>query len=206
MANEEKPLRILSTSLGIALAANLLLIPMAHGENSADSAGKEKPKLVEWSSDEVKKYFDPNVDWNIPFPVDNQKNAINQGQGSNGTGSSGPAYVGSVRSNGFGWDDLMLYHMIFNSGSPYSASSWSQQRPTYDARTNQRYKSSTFDSGAFQNKPVVNSRVNPKTVDSSGTIIRRSSTKASSAPRGSIGGESGGFSSSGHASGGSFGG
>lgn len=207
MANEGKPLRILTTSLGIALAANLVLLPMVHGENSTDSTGKEKPKLVEWSTDEVKQYYDPSVDWNIPFSVADDKAATDQGQISSGAGSTGSyPYTGVSHHGGFGWDDLLLYHMIFNSGSPYSASSWSQQRPTFDARTNQRYKPSTFESGSFQNKPVVNSRVNPKTVDSSGTIIKRSSSKATSSPRGSIGGKSGGFSSSGHSSGGSFGG
>ncbi|MDT2235151.1 hypothetical protein P7H16_00375 [Paenibacillus larvae] len=73
-----KPLKVLSTSLGIILAANLLLLPTAHAEGSSE------PKLVEWSNENVKKFFDANTDWNIPLPQEKKKR---QGTGPDQSGA-----------------------------------------------------------------------------------------------------------------------
>lgn len=200
-----KPFRILSTSLGVALAANMMLMPTAGAEGTTTSDSAAVPKLLEWSSDEVKQYFDPKMDWNIPLPASEQpgSDGTDETSAEGDKGSSGQAPM--VIHNGFGWSDLLLYHMIFNRGSSYSSSGWSDRRPVYDSGTNKPYQPKTFNSGTFENRPVVNSRVKPKTVDSSGKITRRS-TKASSSSSGGIGSKSSGFSSSGKSSGRSFGG
>jgi hypothetical protein len=222
-----KPLRVLSTSLGLLLAVNLLMTPEATeaaGEIAANNS--DKPKLVEWSSDAVKAYFDPNVDWNIPYPV---------GSNTSGSAASGGTSVANGSENGnttiiregggFGWDDLLLYHLLFNSGRAYSTSAWDSSRPVMDNRTNQPYKPKSFDSETFRNQPTAGSTVRPTTSSKSGTFTTRTkassstsgstatktptatSTKPSSSSPGSIGGKSSGFgSSTSHSSGISFGG
>lgn len=200
-----KPLKVLSTSLGILLTANLLLLPAAYAEGSSE------PKLVEWSNENVKKYFDANTDWNIPLPQE-KKEAAGSGTGSTGSigsGSSAPV----VYHSGLNWTDLMLYHMIFNSGGPYSSSGWSSQRPVYDTRTSRPYVSKSYDASTFQNKPTANSSVVPKTSSSKGGFKTKSSlnqkssssSKSKSSSPGGIGGKSSGFGSSGKSSGSSFG-
>jgi hypothetical protein len=214
-----KPLRVLSTSLGLLLAANMLLMPEAAnaaGESAANNA--DQPKLVEWSSDAVKAYFDPNVDWNIPYPVASNTSGSAAGGGTavaNGTGGGNTTII--REGGGFGWDDLLLYHLIFNSGRSYSTSAWDSSRPVVDNRTNQPYKPKSFDSETFRNQPTAGSTVRPTTSSKSGTFTTRSkassstssstATKPSSSSPGSIGGKSSGFSSStSHSSGISFGG
>jgi hypothetical protein len=213
--NKGKPLRVLSTSLGMVLAANLLLAAVAHGDQSTPSVS-DQPKMVEWSSDVVKTYFDPSTDWNIPYPADDKK----QGDASPATGSiTGNPSVGGaspmiVQNGGFGWEQLLLYHMIFNSGRSYSPSGWNNSHPVTDYRTNQPYSPKSFNSETFQSQPTANSTVRPKTSASSGSFTTRSglnssisgSTKASSSSPGGIGSHSSGFSSSSSSSGGSFGG
>lgn len=226
------PLKVLSTSLGMVLAANLLLIPAVHGETGATPP---QAKLVEWSSEEVKKYFDPNQDWSIPLPEAQSKGPEGQPQpsaspgsaASAGGGQSGGGYGGypvPAYGGGFGWDDLLLYHMIFNNGGSFSSSGWYNQRSVYDSRTNQRYQPRSFDAGTFENKPVAGSSVKPKTSSSTGTFNSKpgsgasstsgtsgsagsssssGSSKSTSTSPGSIGGKSGGFSSSGGSSSGS---
>ncbi|EPY09250.1 hypothetical protein PAALTS15_00115 [Paenibacillus alvei TS-15] len=208
-ATSAKPLKVLSTSLGVALAANLLMVPSAMGQQSA--APSDQAKLVEWSTEEVKQYFDANMDWNIPVPEEKQSEdsgvSGSTGSGSSGGGSSHTTYV---HHGGFGWDDMLLYHMIFNRGSAYSSTSWSSGGSVYDTRTNSPYRTKSFSSDSFQNRPVVNSRVRPTTSNGSGSIVRRSSvgsSKSSSSSPGGIGGKSSSFSSSGGSkSGGWFGG
>ena len=207
-----KPLRVLSTSLGIALLANAAFVPGAFGASAAasgspgDSAG---PTLVEWSTDEVKTYYDPNVDWNLPLPADfkdKESDPQSNAAGSSGGGSGGSGGTAVVHtSSGFGWDDLILYHLLFNNGSAYSSAAWSSSHPTYYNGSTTRYRPQSYDSGTFQNKPMPGSSVRPKTSDTTGTITRRSK---SSSP-GGIGGKSSGFSSSkssGSSSSGGFGG
>ncbi|WP_235918038.1 hypothetical protein [Paenibacillus lutrae] len=227
-----KPLRVLSTSLGMVLAANLLLVPAAFSES------KPEPKLIEWSNEDVKTYFDPNMDWNIPLPDQAGQASPTPtptNGGSAGTGSSAPI----VYNNGLDWTDLMLYHLIFNSGGSYSSRGWSSSRPAYDYKTKKPYSVPTYDSTKFQNKQTSNSTVKPKTSNTTGafnsksTINSRnnsssnssgstksgststksgsvsgssgssSSSKSSSSSSGSIGGKSSGFSSSGSSSSGS---
>lgn len=182
-ADQQKQLKVLSTSLGVALAANLLMIPFGTGQ--AIAAQSESPKLTEWSTEEVKAYFDPSADWNIPF-VKEEKKAGQTGEsvpsssgtngsagtaGFHGTGESSQPIV--IRDGGFGWDDILLYHMIFNSGRPYSSSSWATSGKVFDTRTNKPYRAKSFSSDTFQNRPVVNSSVRPFTSKGTGSVTRR---------------------------------
>ena len=213
-----KPLKVLSTSLGIALLANVLVSAgpsnSAAAETStpspsasASSAAAAAPVLTEWSTEAVKAYFDPSIDWNIPLPgdeaqeEDDESTETTGAAGGSGGGGGGTTIVHT--SSGFGWDDLLLYHLIFNRGSSYSSTTYYGSHPAYDARSGQAYKPASYDSESFRNKAVVGSTVRPKTSNTTGSITRRST---SSSP-GSIGGKSSGFSSSGssHSSGG-FGG
>lgn len=79
-----KPLRILSTSMVIALLASAVFGSSSY---AAETAGTDQPKLVEWSTDAVKSYFDPAVDWNIPMLQEDEE-AAGAGTGTSaGTGS-----------------------------------------------------------------------------------------------------------------------
>jgi hypothetical protein len=211
LTRDGKPLRILSTSLGIALLANLALMPNASSASSvapSDSNAAAGPKLVEWSSEEVKQYYDPAIDWNLPLLIQDSTVTGEPTPQETAEGASGGAGTGGttiIHNSGFGWDDLILYHLLFNSGSFYSSRSWSSTHPSYYPGSNTRYQPKSYSSGSFQNKPVAGSSVRPKTSDSTGSITRRST---SSKP-GGIGGTSSGFSSSsssGSKSSGGFGG
>lgn len=184
-----KPVRVLSTSLGIALLANALFIP---GGAGASGNGGGEPKLVSWSTEEVKQYFDKNVDWNIPYPED-QEEKVQEGQGAVTSGGTTVINNYGGYNSGFGWDDVLLYHMLFNSGSFYSSRGWYNDRPTYYGGTRNTYKPPSYNSGRFQNKPVAGSVVKPKTSTSStGSITRRNTSSKS----GGIGGTSSGLGSS----------
>lgn len=211
-SKDSKPLRTLSTSLGIALLANAAIGPVAYSASASPSASaSEPPKLVSWSSEEVKAYFDPAVDWNIPLPSDEddcvQGNADNKnaqstavpcdaspttGTGNTAQSGNGTVVVNNHYGSGLGWDDLILYHLLFNNGSSYSTSSWYNSHTTYYAGTSKPYKAKKYTADSFQSKAVVGSSVRPKSVDKSGSVTRRSS---SSQP-GGIGSKSSGFSSS----------
>jgi hypothetical protein len=206
-----KPLRILSTTLGIALVANMLLMSNVYGETASPTPANG-PKLVEYSSDQVKKYYDPSVDWNIPVPFDDKgqpKEGVQLGTNTSGTqGNSNNTTIinngGGYGGGGIGWTELLLFHMIFNSGSSFSSNRWNNSRPVFNPGTNRPYQAKSFTSETFQNKPTTGSSVRPKTSSSSGTFSTKSS-KSSSSTKGSIGGNSSGFSSSGKSSGSSFG-
>lgn len=186
-----KPLRVLSTSLGIALLANAMFIPGGAGATGGSSG--EEPKLVSWSTEEVKAYFDPNVDWNIPYPEENAAEEEQQGTGAVTSGGTTVINNYGGYSSGFGWDDLLLYHMLFNNGSYYSSRGWYNDRPTYYGGTRNTYKPPTYSSGSFQNKPVAGSVAKPKTSTSAtGSITRRNT----SSKTGGVGGTSSGLGSS----------
>ncbi|QAY66471.1 hypothetical protein [Paenibacillus protaetiae] len=206
---EGLPLKVLSTSLGIALIAHAVagVIPSGKvyaeaGAASPEAAADNGPRLVEWSTDAVKSYYDANLDWNLPLlddGTDDDNEEQSGGGGSSATtgGGGGPSGGGgAVMHSSFGWDDLLLYHLIFNRGTAYSSTTWHNTQTTYDARTGKVYKPSVYDSGTFQNKPVAGSTVRPKTSNTTGSITRRS---VSSSP-GGIGGKSSGLSSSGSSS------
>lgn len=186
---EGKPIKVLSTSLGIALLANAFLVPggTALATGSGTAAGDE-PKLVEWSSEEVKQYFDKNVDWNLPLPLTEAEEQDGGATGAaEGSASGGGTTIINHYGGGFGWDDMLLYHLLFNSGSNYSSSGWNKKYGGYYAGTTTPYQPRNYSSGSFQNKPVAGSVVPPKTSTSTkGSIIRRST---SSSP-GGIGGKS----------------
>ncbi|MFC4807781.1 hypothetical protein [Paenibacillus sp. GCM10023250] len=193
---EGKPLRVLSTSLGLALLASVAFGAVTFAADGT-AAAPEQPKLVEYSTEAVKAYFDPAVDWNLPMLVEDDDNGQAQppaeplgggGAGSAGTSGSGgeTIVINNGSSSSFGWDDLLLYHLLFNNGGSYSTSSWSRSHTTYYAGTSAPYKAKRYTGDSFQNKPVVGSAVRPKTTTGSGTVTRRSS---SSKP-GGIGGTS----------------
>jgi hypothetical protein len=187
--SDGKPIKVLSTSLGIALLANALLIPGGAGASNATAV--EEAQLVSWSTEEVKAYYDKNVDWSIPFP-DEGKEVEEQGEGV--VTKDGTTVVNNYggHNSGFGWSDLLLYHMLFNSGSNYSSRGWANDRPTYYGGTRNTYTPPSYSNDKFQNKNVAGSVVKPKTSTSTqGTITRRTtSTKA-----GGIGGNSSGLKS-----------
>jgi hypothetical protein len=208
-----KPLRILSTSLGIALVANMLLMTNVYGESpSPTPALADSPKLVEYSSPEVKKYYDPSVDWNIPVPFDDKGMPVEGAQaGSGGAGSdssSGNTTIinngGGYGGGGIGWTELLLFHMIFNRGNSFSSNQWNNSRPIFSSETNRPYQAKSFTSDTFQNKPTTGSTVRPVTSKSSGTFSTKNS-KATSSSKSGIGGKSSGFSSSSKSSSSSFG-
>ncbi|MGG6311439.1 hypothetical protein [Paenibacillus macerans] len=194
---EGKPIRVLSTSLGIALLANAFLIPSGGASAASSGTTADEPKLVAWSTEEVKQYFDKNVDWNIPLPIDEEGQAEGEGAGTGEAsgGSGGTTVVNNYGGyhSGFGWDDMLLYHLLFNSGSNYSSSRWYDNHRGYYAGSSTPYKPKTYSSDTFQNKTMAGSVVRPKTSTSStGSIVRRSiSSKA-----GGIGGKSSGLGSS----------
>jgi hypothetical protein len=211
----KKPLKVLSTSLGLMLAGHLVLAPALSVETVASAASPAitataEPKLVEWSSEEVKTYYSPNVDWSIPLPK--EEAAAKPGEASptpsasTSGGSSAPIanHIGSGFGGGFGWDDLLLYHMIFNRGGLYSSSNWVNNRPSYDYRTNQPYKPQTYANRPFANQPAAG-MTTPRTNSRTGTFSTNksssgsssgSSSKSTSSSSGSIGSKSSGFSSS----------
>lgn len=196
---EGKPIRVLSTSLGIALLANAFLIPGAGATASGNGSSADEPKLVAWSTEEVKQYFDKNVDWNIPLPLEEDGEGAEGASGSGGSGSSsssdgsGGTTVINHYGGGFGWDDMLLYHLLFNNGSSYSSGRWYDNHRGYYTGSSTPYKPKSYSSETFQNKPMAGSVVRPKTSTSStGSIVRRST----SSKAGGIGGKSSSLGSS----------
>lgn len=215
---DRKAPKVLSTALGIALLAGSVA-PLgaaaapasttsaaASPSPSATSDAGASPVLAEWSTEAVKAFYDPALDWNLPeFTADSAEAPVTS-EPAESTAVTGGGGATVVHSSGFGWDDLMLYHLIFNRGGSYSSAAWGASHPAYSASTGAAYTRPSYDADRFQNRPTAGSTVRPKTSSDSGSITRRST----SASKGSIGGNSSGFSSSGgssagHSSGG-FGG
>lgn len=190
-AGVSRPIKVLSTSLGLALIAHAAIAPI--GSASA-SSGSAEPKLVEWSSDEVKQYYDPSVDWSLP--IDEQKLQEQEQTTAPTDGSGGTTvvnnYYGGYGSS-FGWDDMLLYHFLFNNAGVYSSRGWYDNRRGYYAGSSRPYTPRTYSSGSFQNREVSGSTVRPKTSNSTGKITRRSTSSSS----GGVGGKSSGLGSSG---------
>lgn len=198
LTSEGKPMRVLSTSLGIALLANAFLIPGSGATAASSGAGKEEPRLVAWSTEEVKQYFDKNVDWSLPLPVEEDGEGAAEGAAGSTDSGSDAAAGRTVYQSGFGWDDMLLYHLLFNSGANYSSSRWHDNNRGYYAGTSTPYKPKSYSSDTFQNKQTAGSVVRPKTSTSStGSIVRRST----SSKAGGIGGKSSGLGSSSDTSG-----
>ena len=193
-----RPIKVLSTSLGLALIANTAFIPGgALASNNSGSASE--PTLVEASTEEVKQYYDPQVDWSLPITEEDlqeQEQTTAPSDGSDGTVVNN--YYGGYGS-GFGWGDLMLYHFLFNNAGVYSSRTWNQNRGGYYAGSTRPYTPRTYNTGSFQNREVSGSTVRPKTSNSTGKITRRSTSSGS----GGVGGKSSGLSSSGSKSSGS---
>ena len=114
-------------------------------------------------------------------------------------GITAPIIVNQVSGGGFGWDDLLLYHLIFNTVSPYSSSSWGNNHRSYYYRSNTPYVNKTYQPSSFTNRSTTKT---PTTSSGSGTFKSNkassssSSSKSTSTSTGSIGGKSSGFSSS----------
>lgn len=194
-----RPIKVLSTSLGLALIANTALVPGGALASNA-SGGSSEPKLVEFSTDEVKQYYDPTVDWSLPITEEDlqeQEQTTAPSGGSDGTTVVNNYYGGY--GSGFGWSDLLLYHFLFNNAGVYSSRGWYDNRRGYYAGSTRPYTPRTYDSGSFQNRSVTGSTVRPKTSNSTGKITRRSTSSGS----GGVGGRSSGLSSSGSKSSGS---
>lgn len=205
---ERKTPKVLSTALGIALLAGsaaplgAAAAPNAAAStapspspSSASSVAAVSPVLSEWSTEAVKAFYDPALDWNLPEFADDPAEASGTPESTGGSAVSGGGGATVVHS-GFGWDDLMLYHLIFNRGGSYSSAAWGASHPAYSAATGAAYTRPSYDANRFQNRPTAGSTVRPKTSSDSGSITRRST----SASKGSIGGNSSGFSSSGGSS------
>ncbi|MDG0791421.1 hypothetical protein OMP38_11495 [Cohnella ginsengisoli] len=222
---DRKGPKVLSTALGIALLAGSALPPVASAAPTAtsaspaptqSSAAAPSPALTEWSTEAVKAYYDPALDWNLPDLDEPSEEASTTSGASGGGGGGGMSGGGKGSGSGglsggegatvvhssFGWDDLMLYHLIWGRGGSYSSGAWGASHPAYNAATGASYKRPNYDANRFQNRPTTGSTVRPVTSSDSGGITRRST----SASKGSIGGTSSGFSSSGKSSGGGFGG
>jgi hypothetical protein len=180
-----KPIRVLSTSLGLMLLANAVMATGFEAKTAfaEDEFANNEPKLVVWSNDEVKAYYNGNVDWSIP---NTEFKAGEEEQ----SGDSGNTTI--VNHSGFGWESMLLYGLLMSRGSAYSSQGWyNDRRGTYTG-TNTPYKPRDYSSSTFQNKQVSGSTVRPKTSSTTGTITRR----APSAGKGSIGNKSGGLGSS----------
>jgi hypothetical protein len=146
----------------------------------------------------------------VPFddkgkPIDSTQ----AGSGTSGTqANSGNTTIinngGGYGGGGIGWTELLLFHMIFNSGNSFSSNQWNNSRPIFNSQTNRPYQAKSFTSDTFQNKPTTGSTVRPVTSKSSGTFSTKNSKSTSSSKNG-IGGKSSGFSSSSKSSGSSFG-
>lgn len=210
----KRPLKVLSTSIGIMLVSHMLLLS-AHAAESPNPSATGSSKLVEWSSEDVKAYYDPSVDWSLPVPVlsDNKTTSPSPSPtpeaGGSSTGSGGsttPIIVNQVTGGGgFGWDDLLLYHLIFNTVSPYSSSSWGSNHRSYHYRSNTPYVTKTYQPNSFSNRsttktPTTSSGTGSFTTNKSSSNSTSggttSSSKSTSTSSGSIGGKSSGFSSS----------
>jgi hypothetical protein len=230
----KKPLKVLSASLGILLASQMLLVPQGTAETtSSSSTPASTPTLVEWSSEGVKAYYDGAIDWSLPLLADKgaaspSPSPTPSSSSSGSGGAQAPIIVNNhVSGGGFGWDDLLLYHLIFNGGSPYSSSNWVSNHTSYHYRSNTPYVTKTYQGNSFTNRSttktpttssgtgsfMTNKSSSSTTTGSSsgstsGTIsssgsTSSSSSKSTSTSSGSIGGKSSGFSSSSGSSSGS---
>ncbi|CAN7679742.1 hypothetical protein LJR153_005378 [Paenibacillus sp. LjRoot153] len=217
----KRPLKVLSASLSLILFSQMLWVSAQAAETPSPSTSSSK--LVEWSNEDVKAYYDPQVDWSLPIPPDKSLAAPSPSPSPtpSTTGSSNaPIIVNQVSGNGFGWDDLLLYHLIFNTVSPYSSSSWGNNHRSYYYRSNTPYVNKTYQPSSFTNRSTTKT---PTTSSGSGTFTSNSNksstttkgttgssvsgsnasgststsgSKSTSTSSGSIGGKSSGFSSS----------
>jgi hypothetical protein len=210
----KRPLKVLSTSLSLILLGHMLLGAAQAAETPSPNTSSSK--LVEWSNEDVKAYYDPQVDWRLPIPPDKGLAAPSPTPTPVTTGSSASSsstvIVNQVSGSGsgFGWDDLLLYHLIFNTVSPYSSSSWGNNHRSYYYRSNTPYVNKTYQPSSFTNRSTTKA---PTTSSGSGTFTSNSNksstttksgttgssvsgSKSTSTSSGSIGGKSSGFSSS----------
>jgi hypothetical protein len=205
----KRPLKVLSTSLSLILLGHMLLGTAQAAETPSPNPGSTK--LVEWSNEDVKAYYDPQVDWRLPIPPDKGLAAPSPTPTPSTTGgSTAPIIVNQVSGGGFGWDELLLYHLIFNTVSPYSSSSWGNNHRSYYYRSNTPYVNKTYQPSSFTNRSTTKT---PTTSSGSGTFTSNSNksststksgttgssvsgSKSTSTSSGSIGGKSSGFSSS----------
>lgn len=179
----KQPLKVLSTSLGVMLVGHMLLTPAAGAAEAADAG----PQLVEWSNEDVKVYFDPIVDWSLPdiqaaaaaTPEPTQTPQPGSGTASSASGSTvvvNNHYGGYGGS--FGWDDLLLYHLIANAVTPYSSTRWVADHRTYYYKTNQSYVPKTYNNTTFANRSTTKT---PTTSSGTGAFTTKKSKSASAA-------------------------
>ncbi|MFC5452000.1 hypothetical protein [Paenibacillus aestuarii] len=171
----KRPFKVVTASVGLLLASQLFIYP----QTPAIAAGT--PSLVEWSNDEVKAYYDAAVDWSLPIQAAEKDSSASPSPtpsaavGGSTVTSSGtaPIIVNHSYGGGFGWDDLLLYHLIFNSGSPYSSSTWVSNHTTYNYRSNTPYVTKTYQGNSFSNRSVAKS---PTTSSGKGTFSTNKSS------------------------------
>ncbi|MDR6552973.1 hypothetical protein [Paenibacillus qinlingensis] len=213
----KRPLKVLSASLSLILLGQMMLGAAQAAETPSPNAGSAK--LVEWSNEDVKAYYDPQVDWSLPIPPDKSVASPSPSPTPSAGGSTAPIIVNQVSGGGFGWDDLLLYHLIFNTVSPYSSSNWGSKHRSYYYRSNTPYVNKTYQPSSFTNRSTTKT---PTTSSGSGTFTTNkastpaksgtssssvgsssssgstssSGSKSTSTSSGSIGGKSSGFSSS----------
>lgn len=175
----KRPLKVFSASISLVLVGQLLLLPAYAAETPAPNTASSK--LVEWSNDEVKAYFDPAVDWNLPIPpaagAASPTPSPTPTAGSAGSGgSTAPIIVNNYGGgSGFGWDDLLLYHLIFNSPSPYSSSNWGSSHRSYYYRSNTPYVTKSYQPSTFSNRSTTKA---PTTSSGSGTFTTNNSSSS----------------------------
>ncbi|GGI44203.1 hypothetical protein GCM10008018_05930 [Paenibacillus marchantiophytorum] len=193
----KRPLKVLSASLSLFIAGHLLLLPAHAAESPNPNTGAAK--LVEWSSDEVKSYYDPSTDWNIPL-LSAKPAASPTPTGTGGTvGSTAPIIVNQVSGgSGFGWDDLLLYGLIINSVSPYSSSSWGNNHRSYYYRSNTPYVTKTYQPSTFSNRSTTKT---PTTSSGTGTFTTNKSSTSKTGSTGTSGTAAGSKSTTGAVSG-----
>gem|GEM_PF-612907 len=177
----KRPFKVVTASLGLLLASQLLIYP----QMPAIAAGT--PSLVEWSNDEVKAFYDASVDWSLPVQEAEKAGTASPSPtpgATIGVTSSGtaPIIVNQSYGGGFGWDDLLLYHLIFNSGSPYSSRTWVSNHTTYNYRSNTPYVTKTYQGNSFSNRSVAKS---PTTSSGKGTFTTNKSSASKTTATGS---------------------
>lgn len=189
-----KPLKVLSTTLGAALLANVIFGTNAFA-TEVEYGGEEEPKLISWTTEEVKAYFDPVADWELPFSGISGE----EEEGVNGAEEATGGATVSKPGSSFGWDDLLLYHMLFSVGRSYSSKKWHEHRPSFYSSSKAAYVPMSYTSDYFQNKKVVAPAVKGQTNGSSSKTGSTSAPavkdRSTSSKPGGIGGKSSSMSS-----------
>src|SRR5690554_7872652 len=80
---------------------------------AASEQVNSEPRLVAWSNDEVKAYYNSKVDWSIPT-TEFTESDVAEGQGGDSVGGDGGTTI--VHNSGFGWESMLLYGLLMSRG------------------------------------------------------------------------------------------